>query len=224
MDTKKINPGTSILMGFSILYLPQLFLALMTTLDKKISSLNILRYHPSLIMLPVFTFFTFSKNSNFCRGSESMDSRVMFSLKYTKINMGISLASYVIFCYVMKYTILTESDIYKNYYDLFYWTNFLLFVFTVILAISFLYLENFYWFCCDCFLDAKQEIFVHDPLHPDKTFKLVNKQIIEIHEETEVKAGIGNAINDVYRGTLEIVGSKNEDIEMRPTDNKTHSR
>ena len=66
-------------MGLSILYLPQLLLALVTTLDFKWSSLNILRCHPSLIMLPVFTFFTFSKESNLCCCSSAQrSSRVMF--------------------------------------------------------------------------------------------------------------------------------------------------
>jgi len=150
-------------------------------------------------MLPVFTFFTFSKEDNFCRSSdEPTDSRVMFSLKYTKINMGVSLAFYVFFCYVMKHMLLSESDIYQEYYKLFYWSNTIVFVLTIILAISFLFLESFYCCCCTSFLEAQQEIFVHDPHHPDKTFKLVDKNIIEIRDiETEMSTGINKTINNM---------------------------
>ena len=88
VDTDIINAGNLIFLGFSLLYLPQLLLALVTTLDTKYTSLTILWNHPSLILLPLFTFFTFSKPHNFCR-SDASDNRVMFSVKYTKINMAV---------------------------------------------------------------------------------------------------------------------------------------
>ena len=160
------------------MYLPQLLLALMTTLDMKFTSLSILRNHPSLIMLPVFTFFTFSKPHNFCRRNPD-DSRVMFSLKYTKINIAIGIASYILFCYVMRFTLLTESDVFKNYYSLFFWTNFLLFVLTLILAVIFMYFDYIFCCCCNCFLSAKQQLSVYDPNDPERKLKLEDGNIVE---------------------------------------------
>ena len=166
------------------MYLPQLLLALFTTLDFKFTSLTILRNHPSLIMLPVFTFFTFSEPHNFCR-SDPDDSRVMFSLKYTKINMAISIACYILFCYVMRFTLLNESDIFQNYYSLFFWSNFLLFVLTLILAISFMYFDYIFCCCCNCFLAATQQLSVYDPNHPERKLKLQDGKIVEDKERDE---------------------------------------
>ena len=181
VDTEKINPRNAILLGGAILYLPQLLLALMTTLDMKFSSLSILRSHPSLIMLPVFTFFTFSKPHNFCRRNLE-DSRVMFSLKYTKINIAISIGCYILFCYVMRFTLLTESEVFRNYYSLFFWSNFLLFVLTLILAISFMYFDYIFCCCCNCFLSAKQQLSVYDPNQPERKLKLEDGNIVEDRE------------------------------------------
>ena len=137
--------------------------------------------------------------------------------------MMISLASYVIFCYIMKYTVLTDSDIYAKYYDVFYWTSILLFVFTIILAYSLLYLEDVFWFCCSCFLEAKQEILVHDPDYPDKTFKLVDKDIIEVHDETELmmRTEINRAVSFLTTPAFrEIVDTGKGNIEMAEIDQR----
>ena len=139
------------------------------------------------------------------------------SLKYTKINMMLSLSSYVIFCLVMRFTIQTNSDIYKQYYDIFYWTNIFLFVFTIILTVSLLYFENIFWFCCSCFLEAKEELYVHDPDHLNRTFKLVGKEIVEIHEETELRSGLQKAVSILTTPALSTQASleeKSENIEV----------
>ena len=190
VDTEKIAVRNAIFLGGSILYLPQLLLALMTTLNTKSTSLSILRNHPSLIMLPVFTFFTFSKPHNFCRSNPD-DSRVMFSLKYTKINIAISIACYILFCYVMRFTLLTKSDIFQDYYSLFFWSNFLLFVLTLILAIGFIYFDYIFCCCCNCFLAATQQLSVYDPNHPERKLKLQDGKIVEDKErEEELKSEI----------------------------------
>ena len=172
------------MLGFSLLYLPQLLLALITTLDFKYSSLTILWKHPSLILLPFFTFFTFSKPRNFCRKDPS-DNRVMFSVKYTKINMAISIASYTLFCYVMRFILQDKSDIFENYYSFSFWGIFFLFALSIILTITFLYFDYLFCCCCQCFLSSKNQTVVCNPNQPDKTFHLVNGEIIEISEKAE---------------------------------------
>ena len=181
VDTDQIYAGYLIFLGFSLLYLPQLLLALVTTLDTKFSSLTILWNHPSLILLPLFTFFTFAKPHNFCR-SDPSDNRVMFSVKYTKINMAISIGSFILFCAVMSFTMLSDSDIFHHlYYSLFA----ILFAVSVILTITFIYFDHLFCCCCQCFLSSKQQIVVHDPNQPARTFHLMDGEIMEVHEKAE---------------------------------------
>ena len=184
VDREKISAGNLIFLGFSLLYLPQLLLALVTTLDTKYSSLTILRNHPSLVMLPVFTFFTFSKQHNFCR-SDTSDNRVMFSLKYTKINLAISMVSFALFNYVWRFSLRTESDFFKDYYYLVTYSAIYLFAASVILTITFIYFDHLFCCCSQCFLSSKQQIVVHDPNQPDRTFHLVDGEIIEVYEKAE---------------------------------------
>ena len=69
-----------------LLFLPSLLLALLATLDlRSWNSLKILLSHPSISLLPTFTFFTFSKIS-------SGDRRVSFSYFYTWFNLAVSVA------------------------------------------------------------------------------------------------------------------------------------
>ena len=64
-----------------LLFFPPFFFSLFATLNlKDASSLKILYRHPSLIILPTFTYFTFC-NTN---------SKVIFSKKFTWINMAVN--------------------------------------------------------------------------------------------------------------------------------------
>ena len=184
VDREIIYIGNLILLGFSLLYLPQLLLALVTTLDTKYTSLTILWNHPSLILLPLFTFFTFSKPHNFCR-SDPSDNRVMFSVKYTKINLAISVVCYVLFCSLLSFTILTESDFFQDYYVPFVFASCNLLVVSMILTMTFIYFDQLFCCCCRCFLSSKQQIVVHDPEQPDRIFHLVDGEIVEVHENSE---------------------------------------
>ena len=70
------------------LFIPNMALALWSSVGSSKSSLKMLIHHPSIIILPMFTFFTFSKMSTGCCGKE--DNRVRFSPVYTCINILIS--------------------------------------------------------------------------------------------------------------------------------------
>lgn len=170
--------------GFSILYLPQLLLALMTTLSLNSSSLTILRNHPSLIVLSVFTFFTFAKQNNFC-WAQPGDSRVMFCPHNTKINIGISTFSCIIFFFVMSNTIIDDPHLVTDYHELFFWVCTYLSALAVLLTLSFIYFDYICCNCCQCFLSAQQEIVVHDPEHPDTALRLEDGNIVEFKMEQE---------------------------------------
>lgn len=181
VDTDKIYARNAIFLWLSLLYLPQLLLALVTTLDTKYSSLTILWNHPSLILLPLFTFFTFSKHHNFCR-SDPSDNRVRFSVKYTKINMAISIVSITIFCSPVLLS--TESAFSQEYYEPFVYSIVYLLIVSVILTLAFIYFDHLFCCCCQCCLSSKQQIVVYDPNQPDRTFHLVEREIVEVHEKS----------------------------------------
>ena len=86
-----------------LMCLPQLVLALATTIDRK--NVKILVQHPSLVLLPVFSFFTFSKKkvNLCCKGPQ--DSRVHFSYFYTLINIIVTSICYGldVFLYLFNY-------------------------------------------------------------------------------------------------------------------------
>ena len=99
--------------------------------------------------------------------------------------MGISVASTLLFCILMDFIFLchTEEDIYENLYQPLVWSSIYLIVASVILTITFIYFDHIFCCCCQCFLSSKQQIVVHDPNKPDKTFHLVNGEIIEAPEK-----------------------------------------
>ena len=66
------------------LFLPQLLLALWSSFGATKASLKTIIQHPSIIILPMFTFFTFSKMNTFCG---DRDIKIKFSPLYTWINI-----------------------------------------------------------------------------------------------------------------------------------------
>merc|ERR1711988_1318190 len=97
----EINYSTPsyLLLPIFLLFVPQCLLAIFSTLNlSSKSSLKIITHHPSLLILPTFTFFTFSKVKVFSCGSESS---VMFSKKFTFVNMAVSVVGYV--CWAVWY-------------------------------------------------------------------------------------------------------------------------
>ena len=69
--------------GIFFAFGPFLLLSLAVTIDRK--NWKILYQHPYIILLPVFTYFTFSKNKILCGGAT--DSRLVFSKNFTYFNM-----------------------------------------------------------------------------------------------------------------------------------------
>ena len=81
----------NILTGITVilLFLPPLILSIITTINWK--NRRVLVQHPSLILLPVFTFFTFSKQKmKMSCGKNTVTHRIKFSYLYTWINIVIS--------------------------------------------------------------------------------------------------------------------------------------
>ena len=180
---------------FAILYLPQLFLAFSSTVDlTKKNSLKILISHPSLLLLPMFTFFTFSKLQ--CCG----DRRVKFSKRFTLINIAISVAG-IITCLVWNSDQLVAIKTFTITLVITSATTILGILSTVI----FLYLDTLCCCCCGCFLSATETLRVFDPDQPERNFIMEDGRVVEVtDEDDDYPENEGNDIDHVSEGVNEI--------------------
>ena len=119
---------------------------------------------PSLLLLPIITFFTFSKVKV---GGES---RVRFSKKFTWVNMGVSAVGYV--CWLVWFYHKTEFDPIIILCSLLPSSVFLTFLF--------LHLDRLY----DCTGVPGEVISVFDPI-TDRRFIIKDGVVVEPPEEEE---------------------------------------
>ena len=96
----------AIVLTFLLLFLPGLLLGLALVLDRR--TVAVVWRHPSLLLLPAFTYFTFSRRQVALR---SRDSRIQFSLRYSGLNM---LLSSLAFLAVFALVLLMFDDIELN--------------------------------------------------------------------------------------------------------------
>ena len=176
LDTEQMSTSLAAVVGLSILYLPQLLLALLTTLNLNMTSLTILRNHPSILILPVFTFFTMGKPDSSVCWSDPKETRVMFSSGATKMNIYLSCACYALYWFFFNNSPLINLDtvVLKDYIDILWVMILILFLLAIALTITFLYFDYFCCCCCAWFLSAKQEIVVFDHKQSDQSLKPVS--------------------------------------------------
>ena len=159
---------------FSALWLPQTILAVWTTLDiRKRNSLKILITHPSLILLPIITVYTFRR----IRISDG-DIRIKFSSTYTWLNFALSLTGFVGF-YVLFHVV-------DHKYNVMY---FIIFFFP-----SFFFLIHFVF----PFQFLNHKMIVYDPDKPEKSFIIRDKEVVEDIDENPVIS-----MNDVQEQNVE---------------------
>ena len=112
-------------------------LALILTMDGK--NVKILYQHPDLVLLPVFTFFTFTRIKFGCCG-RPIDSKLVFSKKYTYIN--IILGTISVGCFVLS--VLSSTQKAEIIAGLIMLT--VLHALSVLLTILFMHMSS----CCCC--------------------------------------------------------------------------
>ena len=144
------------------------------------NSFKIITHHPSLLLLPTFTFFTFSKVKACSSGRGYL---VRFSKKLTLVNIGVSIVGYVCWLVWFYYKfvvggIYTFSDV--SFRLIFSLSSF---ISSATLTGLFLFLDRFC--CCACV--PGEEISIYDP-STDKRMILVNGEIVEPPEE-DVESG-----------------------------------
>ena len=173
----------SLIITTFIWIIPPLLLSLFSTLNfRDRFSLKILYRYPSLIILPMVTFFTFSRHNIIGRENN----RVTFSWIFTGVNMSVTTLSYFV---LVSYSDPFNSSIREirsfHYESLGYLVSGILF------TTLFLFTDKL---CCCC-CDPKEQLSVYDP-HLDKRFILVEGQVKEDPEDE-----IETPEDDVETGT-----------------------
>ena len=137
-----------------MIFLPSFLLAIVSTLDltnKK--SLSILISHSYLVLLPTFTYFSYSK----LRRCGDRKIGIAFCPTLTVVNtlLGILLL---------------------QFYCTFHWI--LYYALSVIMTLLFLKIEEIS--CCSCCGSAGRLVRVFDPDHPEKTFIMEGGRVVEV--------------------------------------------
>ena len=134
-----INHPLVILLIMAVLFLPQLFLATLTTIDfRDINSIKILIQHPSLILLPVFTYFSFAR-INSCLCGASNDIRVEFNYFFTWTNIVFNVVEHCIVYWILLYQSLDLVVLIV--------VSAPILVAGIIFTVTFLYMDKLCW-CC----------------------------------------------------------------------------
>ena len=161
------------------LFIPQTLLAIFSTIGWSKASLKILFQHPSLILLPTFTFFTFAKMETGCG---PQDLRIRFSKRFTFYNMVLSTIynmAVIFFLYIPHMLSNGYLDMLSGAEQLNYDTNTIALVLIgascgIIIMIGivpttiFLLYDKLCCCCCTCCLQPSQELVVFDPEAWDK--------------------------------------------------------
>ena len=153
------------------LFLPQTVLALCTTIGCGKSSVKMLIRHPSLILLPTFTFFTFAKISPV---SGERDVRVRFSRGATWCNLLLS-CLYMGLMTCCQVALPQPRGAALELAVLYIVTPIgCLFVASVVPTTIFLLYDKLCCCCCSCCLQPTEELVVFDPEWPDKEMTATN--------------------------------------------------
>ena len=144
----------SVLLGATITFFPSFLLAIISTLDlTNRKSLSILISHPYFVLLPTFTFFSYTKNK-FCG-----DKRISFSPKLSMVNM---LLNAVVQWFCLEFLFI-----------------FLCFLLPAVFTLLFVHLEEIST-CCSCCWSAGRLVRVFDPEHPEKSLVLKEGRVVEV--------------------------------------------
>ena len=178
-DLTKVTTGLLI----STIYVLKLSYSLFCTIGRRKNSARTIIDQPSLILLPIFTFFTFSKMNVGCGGKK--DVRLKLSKSFSLINFAIST---LISLAVAGFYLITVSThkLYKNQtmdgipflllHDLLsmFW-----FLFSGLLTFLYLYCDPSFGCCCSCCVGGQQLIHVYDPENPGMEFVYKNGKVVK---------------------------------------------
>jgi len=189
--------GLNVAITMLLLFLPQFLLSFFSTLNfLNKSSLRILYRHPSLIILPTVTFFTFSRLNIGC-GSEN--NRVSFSTKFTYVNIVVTTVGYVV--WGVWYNLGPFAPLFFGPQP---WNRFdpvILvavlppLVLSILFTAIFLHFDKVYGCCSICIrycCNPMEQLSVYDP-DLDRRFIMLDGEIVDDPDDEEtVKVSIFN--------------------------------
>ena len=163
------------------LFLPQLLLSLWSSVGATKTSLKTIIQHPSIIIVPMFTFFTFAKINTFCG---DRDVRIKFSPLYTWINIIISSVYGGIVITVLSGPEYNQVYIApKHHHAAKLWTPF--FVSGIVCTAILLYYDHMFPCCCDCWLQPPGQVSVYDPDNPELELVWRDGRVEEVSKQED---------------------------------------
>ena len=163
------------------LFLPQLFLALWSSVGATKTSLKTIIHHPSIIIVPMGTFFTFAKMNTFCG---DRDVRIKFSPLYTWINTLLSSVYGGIVITVLSGHEYNQVYIAtEHHHSAKLWTPF--FVSGIVCTAILLYYDHMFPCCCDCWLQPPGQVSVYDPDNPELELVWRDGRVEEVNKEED---------------------------------------
>ena len=187
-----------VLTGFFIL------LTFVTTIQvTNIKSLKIIFTQPHLLLLPMFTFFSFQKENilSFRRSNIRV-----------KISPNLSISNIIIHGIILVHII--DLGIYLSPGFVSVSTLVLaivlpLYIIATLVTLSTLYFHKIFSCCCSCWNSPEDYVGVFDPEQPDKQFKLENGEVVEVNDNTEANSQLTEV---------------NSSLEEKPEDMETTGR
>ena len=154
----------------------KLFFSLFCTIGWSKQSAKTILKQPTLILLPIFTFFTFAKMGECCGGKQ--DFRLKLSKRYTVINFIIDTLICIPLAVIYFKTVLRVD--WKDDSELFHiYTLFLNLFIPPLLTFIFLFrYPSCSWCCISCCVGGQQVIHVYDPDLPHQEFVFRNGEVI----------------------------------------------
>merc|ERR1719319_90093 len=146
-----IHNAWKVALPLATMFLPGLLLALLSLCHYKTSFKDILS-HPSLLLLPVFSHFTFSFRPMCCSSKEEQG-RVQWSRRCTPANIVLSIIG--ICLYVTGHYLLTNRTGTLHNLEFFYFYCLPVPIMGMILTLIFCYLDICCSCCCSCSPDIQ---------------------------------------------------------------------
>ena len=184
----EVNDQDLVSLVLTVLFLPSFLLSIISTLDltnKK--SLSILISHPYLVLLPTFTYFSFSKIQ--CRG----DRRIAFSPKMSLVNMLLNAVCVPVIFIIWR-------TVQRGFKLGMLWIFFPFTHFPALFTLLFLYLDKIS--CCSCCGSAGRLVRVFDPDLPHKTFILEEGKVVELTDK-DLEQGLEEQTEEETKGETE---------------------
>ena len=156
----------------------QLCFCLFSTIGWSKNSARTILKQPTLILLPIFSFFTFAKFSVCC--GEKQEARLKLSKRYTVINFVMKTLICIPIA-ILYLRIQNDLNVIQFQFDVSFYS------FNALMTFIFLFCVSSCGCCCSCCVGGQQVIHVYDPDLPDQEFVFRNGEVIRKDQDIELE-------------------------------------